>query len=199
MTKKKILQFCLFLFSLIILIIILKIYLNKNLKISEVELDGKIIKNLIPIEASKEANIIKDIIYSATDKNENEYIIKANYGTIDSKNSAIIDMVGVTATIYLKDKNEILILSKKAIYNDTTYDTRFIEDVIVTYENNKIEGNNLDLFFTENLMSVYDKVIYNNDDMILHADQIDMDLTTKDTKTFMNNILDKVNINSKKK
>ena len=98
-------------------------------------------------------------------------------------------MVGVTATIYLKDKNEILILSKTAIYNDTTYDTRFIEDVIVTYENNKIEGNNLDLFFTENLMSVYNKVIYNNDDMILHADQIDMDLTTKDTKTFMNNFL----------
>ena len=48
-------------------------------------------------------------------------------------------------------------------------------------------------------MSVYDKVVYNNDDLILNADQIDMDLTTKDTKTFMNNILDKVNINSNKK
>ena len=66
----------------------------------------------------------------------------------------------------------------------------------MTYENNKIEANNLDLYFTENIMSVYDKVVYNNDDLILNADQIDMDLTTKDTKTFMNNTLDKVNVNS---
>ena len=196
MKKKKILQLCLFLSSLIVLIVVFKIYLNKNSKTVEVDGYNEINKNLLPIEASKEANIIKDIIYSTKDKNENEYIIKANYGTIDSKNSAIIDMVGVTATIYLKDKSEILIVSKTAIYNDTSYDTKFIEDVIVTYENNKIEANNLDLYFTENIMSVYDKVVYNNDDLILNADQIDMDLTTKDTKTFMNNTLDKVNVNS---
>ena len=47
-------------------------------------------------------------------------------------------------------------------------------------------------------MSAYNKVVYNNGNIILSADQIDMDLTTKDTKTFMHNSLDTVSVDSKK-
>ena len=198
MTQKKILKSFLFLFSLTILIFIFKIYLNKNLKVKKIDLKDNSNNDIIQIKKNKETNVIKDIVYLTKDKNGNQYIIKSEYGSINSKNSAIINMTGVTSTVYLKDKNEILITSKKAIYDDLSYDTQFIEDVVVTYENNKIEANNLDLYFSKNLMSAYNKVVYNNGNIILSADQIDMDLTTKDTKTFMHNSLDTVSVDSKK-
>ena len=198
MTHKKILKSFLFLFSLTILIFIFKIYLNKNLKVKKIDLKANSNNDIIQTKKNKEANIIKDIIYTTKDENGNQYIINAEYGSIDSKNSAIIDMTGVTSTVYLKDKNKILITSEKAVYDDLSYDTKFIENVVVTYESNKIEANNLNLYFSKNLMSAYNKVVYNNGNIILSADQIDMDLTTKDIKTFMYNFLDTVSVNSKK-
>lgn len=198
MTQKKILKSFLFLFSLTILIFIFKIYLNKNLKVKKIDLKANSNNDIIQTKKNKEANIIKDIIYTTKDKNGNQYIINAEYGSIDSKNSAIIDMTGVTSTVYLKDKNKILITSEKAVYDDLSYDTKFIENVVVTYESNKIEANNLNLYFSKNLMSAYNKVVYNNGNIVLSADQIDMDLTTKDIKTFMYNFLDTVSVNSKK-
>ena len=198
MTHKKILKSFLFLFSLTILIFIFKIYLNKNLKVKKIDLKANSNNDIIQTKKNKEANIIKDIIYTTKDKNGNQYIINAEYGSIDSKNSAIIDMTGVTSTVYLKDKNKILITSEKAVYDDLSYDTKFIENVVVTYESNKIEANNLNLYFSKNLMSAYNKVVYNNGNIVLSADQIDMDLTTKDIKTFMYNFLDTVSVNSKK-
>ena len=198
MTHKKILKSFLFLFSLTILIFIFKIYLNKNLKVEKIDLKANSNNDIIQTKKNKEANIIKDIIYTTKDKNGNQYIINAEYGSIDSKNSAIIDMTGVTSTVYLKDKNKILITSEKAVYDDLSYDTKFIENVVVTYESNKIEANNLNLYFSKNLMSAYNKVVYNNGNIVLSADQIDMDLTTKDIKTFMYNFLDTVSVNSKK-
>tara|TARA_B110000971_G_scaffold159345_1_gene162827 strand:+ start:907 stop:1506 length:600 start_codon:yes stop_codon:yes gene_type:complete len=197
-TQKKILKSFLFLFSLTILIFIFKIYLNKNLKVKKIDLKANSNNDIIQTKKNKEANIIKDIIYTTKDKNGNQYIINAEYGSIDSKNSAIIDMTGVTSTVYLKDKNKILITSEKAVYDDLSYDTKFIENVVVTYESNKIEANNLNLYFSKNLMSAYNKVVYNNGNIVLSADQIDMDLTTKDIKTFMYNFLDTVSVNSKK-
>ena len=190
MTQKKILKSFLFLFSLTILIFIFKIYLNKNLKVKKIDLKANSNNDIIQTKKNKEANIIKDIIYTTKDKNGNQYIINAEYGSIDSKNSAIIDMTGVTSTVYLKDKNKILITSEKAVYDDLSYDTKFIENVVVTYESNKIEANNLNLYFSKNLMSAYNKVVYNNGNIVLSADQIDMDLTTKDIKTFMYNFLE---------
>ena len=198
MTHKKILKSFLFLFSLTILIFIFKIYLNKNLKVKKIDLKANSNNDIIQTKKNKEANIIKDIIYTTKDENGNQYIINAEYGSIDSKNSAIIDMTGVTSTVYLKDKNKILITSEKAVYDDLSYDTKFIENVVVTYESNKIEANNLNLYFSKNLMSAYNKVVYNNGNIVLSADQIDMDLTTKDIKTFMYNFLDTVSVNSKK-
>ena len=198
MTQKKILKSFLFLFSLTILIFIFKIYLNKNLKVKKIDLKANSNNDIIQTKKNKEANIIKDIIYTTKDENGNQYIINAEYGSIDSKNSAIIDMTGVTSTVYLKDKNKILITSEKAVYDDLSYDTKFIENVVVTYESNKIEANNLNLYFSKNLMSAYNKVVYNNGNIVLSADQIDMDLTTKDIKTFMYNFLDTVSVNSKK-
>ena len=198
MTHKKILKSFLFLFSLTILIFIFKIYLNKNLKVEKIDLKANSNNDIIQTKKNKEANIIKDIIYTTKDENGNQYIINAEYGSIDSKNSAIIDMTGVTSTVYLKDKNKILITSEKAVYDNLSYDTKFIENVVVTYESNKIEANNLNLYFSKNLMSAYNKVVYNNGNIVLSADQIDMDLTTKDIKTFMYNFLDTVSVNSKK-
>ena len=122
MTQKKILKSFLFLFSLTILIFIFKIYLNKNLKVKKIDLKDNSNNDIIQIKKNKETNVIKDIVYLTKDKNGNQYIIKSEYGSINSKNSAIINMTGVTSTVYLKDKNEILITSKKAIYDDLSYD-----------------------------------------------------------------------------
>ena len=77
------------------------------------------------------------------------------------------------------------------------YDTIFTKNVIITYLNNKINGEYLDFSIQRNSMIMSKNVIYSNKKNILKSDVIEIDLKTKDTKIFMFENNKKVNIKSK--
>jgi hypothetical protein len=68
--------------------------------------------------------------------------------------------------------------------------------VIVDYLDNVITGEYLDFSLIKNLLIVSKDVIYKNSTNILKADVLKMNIQTKDTKIFMYNDLQKVNIQS---
>ena len=62
----------------------------------------------------------------------------------------------------------------------------FKQNVLVKHVDNKLNAENLDLSFQNNLMSIYNNIVYQNLDSKLLADKLEVDLITKDAKIIMN-------------
>ena len=104
----------------------------------------------------------------------------------------------VIAFIYIKNKDMVKITSNFGKYNSKNYDTIFSENVIVVYPGHKITGEYLDFSFLTNFGIFTTNVIYTGEKTNLFADKIEMNLTTKDTKIFMNDTGKKVLIEGTK-
>ena len=116
---------------------------------------------------------------------------------MDTNNPDVIMMENVKAIIKIYNSDPIIITSNFAKYNVKNYDTNFKENILVKHVDNKLNGENLDLSFQNNLMSMYNNIIYQNPNTKLVADKLEIDLITKDSKIFMNNKENKIKIISK--
>ena len=141
------------------------------------------------------SNIIKDINYTSRDLKGNEYIIIAKEGEIDLDNSDIIFLTDVTAYIKLVKNSELIVISSNyGKYNTINYDTIFSKNVKIDYVDNIITGDYLDFSMMKNLLIVSRNVVYKNLENTMKADVIELDTTTKDTKIFMYNSDEQVNV-----
>ena len=146
-------------------------------------------------EAVYNSNIIKDINYTSRDLKGNEYILVAKEGEIDLDNSDIIFLTDVTAYIKLVKNSELIVItSNYGKYNTINYDTIFSKNVKIDYVDNIITGDYLDFSMMKNLLIVSRNVVYKNLENIMKADVIELDTTTKDTKIFMYNSNEQVNV-----
>ena len=141
---------------------------------------------------------IDNINYISTDASGNKYQITAKQAEIKDKNSDIMFLSDVIGFIFIKDKDVVKITSNFGKYNSKNYDTIFSENVIVIYPGHKITGEYLDFSFLTNLGVFTTNVIYTGEKTNLFADKIEMNLTTKDTKIFMDDIGKKVLIEGTK-
>ena len=98
--------------------------------------------------------------------------------------------------IKLKSSDNIKITSKFGKYNIKNYDTIFSKNVLVNYIDNNIKSEYLDFSLLRDTMIISKDVIYENLSNILKADVIEMNLTSKNIKIFMNSKNKKVNIKS---
>jgi len=141
------------------------------------------------------SNIIKDINYTSRDLKGNEYILVAEEGEIDLDNSDIIFLTDVTAYIKLVKNSELIVItSNYGKYNTVNYDTIFSKNVKIDYVDNIITGDYLDFSMMKNLLIISRNVVYKNLENTMKADVIELDTTTKDTKIFMYNSNEQVNV-----
>ena len=146
-------------------------------------------------EAVYNSNIIKDINYTSRDLKGNEYILVAKEGEIDLDNSDIIFLTDVTAYIKLVKNSELIVItSNYGKYNTINYDTIFSKNVKIDYVDNIITGDYLDFSMMKNLLIISRNVVYKNLENTMKADVIELDTTTKDTKIFMYNSNEQVNV-----
>ena len=129
---------------------------------------------------------IDDINYTSTDVNGNKYLITGKQAEIKIEDPDVMFLRDVVAFVFLKDKDTVKITSNFGKYNSKNYDTIFSENVIVVYPGHKVTGEYLDFSFLTNLGIFNTNVIYTGEKTKLFADKIEMNLTTKDTKIFMN-------------
>ena len=186
--KKKISLVVIFFASIALIVFI---YIKNNKK-TEFKIKQEEIQKIE--ERSYSSNIIENVKYSSKDINDNEYIITAKEGEIDLKNSSVIFLKGVTATIILNDKNDIKISSNFGKYNINNFDTIFSKNVIINYLQNEIKGEYLDFSIQRNSMIVSKNVIYKNENNILKTDVIEVNIKTRDTKLFMYDKKNKVSL-----
>ena len=144
------------------------------------------------------SNVIKNISYTSTDNMGNKFKIKSELGEINFDNTNMVYMTNVEAVINLINSDPIVIKSDYAKYNKINYEANFKEDVLLTYQTHRIRSQNLDLSFENNLATIYNKIVYDNNNVKISADILEIDLITKNSKIFMDNEYKKIKITTNK-
>ena len=198
MKKKTIFQIIIFLIILILSTFVYYKYLNIDQIYKEID-DGESILKDEKVNESKlaqesEKNIIENIKYFKEDIYGNKFTLKAKKGEIIQNESKFVLLNDVSGVINLKNKSEILIYSKFAKYNSINFNTEFYTDVKISYVNNIIRSDNLDLFFKDNYGEVYNNAVFYSNDSKVIADKIFFDLANGDIKINMYNDNNKVSI-----
>ena len=183
MSKKTVIQLLLiFLIFLISLFFYLE-YFNDSPK----TLKNKVLEKKTNINQNNSSTYIDHIDYVSFDVKGNKYNITAKQSEIKIENPDIMFLTDVIAYIFIKDSDTVKITSNFGKYNTKNYDTFFSENVIVIYPGHKITGEYLDFSFLKDLGTISKNVIYTGDKTNLFADKVEINLTTKDTKIFMEN------------
>ena len=194
MNKKTGLQVLMVLIIILISLWFYLKYFTKNFEdVKKTQVIEKIDKN-----QNNTSTYVDDISYVSTDINGNKYQITAKQAEIKIENADIMFLTDVVAFIFIKDSDTVKITSNFGKYNSKNYDTIFSENVIVIYPGHKITGEYLDFSFLSNLGTFTENVVYTGEKTNLFADKIEMNLTTKDTKIFMNDTGKKVLIEGTK-
>ena len=195
MDKKVLIQITLLIIIVLILAKIFTFYQSKKGK--NLVLKEKNKKEFLVENQDSELNIIKDITYIAKDDRENLFKIESKFGKINPEEPDLVLMDDVTAIITLKNREKIIISSDHAIYNSKSYETNFYDNVLLEYIEHNIVSENIYLSFENNLVSISNNIIYKNLNSEMNADEIVMNLITKEIKIFMHNSDNKIQILSK--
>ena len=189
MSKKTLIQILLGLIIIFILVFsYTKFFNQKN--------SDQSLKENIEVEDTYDANgdVIEGIEYISNDNQGNIYIVKAKNGKNESENTNLITLYNVEAILKFDKKKKITVTSNKAIYNTLNNNTDFMNDVIVVYGKHNIFCDKIIANFSENYAKLFGNLIYNNDLTKLYADQMEIDLFNRTSKTSMFNKKDKVKI-----
>ena len=103
-------------------------------------------------------------------------------------------MYEVKAVFIDQNNLPLIITSKKAVYNNSNYNTNFREDVQIEYLDNKIFSDKMDLNFQNNIIKIFQNVRYVGAEGKLESDNIELNLITKEVNVYMDNGTDNVQI-----
>ena len=196
MRKKTITQVILIIFLIVLTYLVFKKYYIKNeIETQLSKKDGAISKS----DAQKtDKNLIKDISYTANNSRGDIYLLLADYGEIYIDNQELMFLPEVNGRITLRDGKIITIKSDFANFNTKSFETTFINNVIVKRGEEKITGDELYLVLEkdekeiqdplekdENLVRMSRNVIYKKPGYNLLADILEIDLITKNIRIYM--------------
>ena len=143
-------------------------------------------------------NLIKNLEYNVAFNNDTKYTITAEVSELKYENDIeIVEMQFVTAIYNDKEGIPVIITSKNAIYNNSNYNTKFFNSVKVIYLSSVILSEKLDINFNENIIKIYENVVYEGIQGTIKADNVKLNLITKNMEIYMQNNNEKVEILSK--
>ena len=209
MDRKNLIQITLLIFLIFITYSIFNNYYKKNN--TSFKSSKKIeLQDADKIPSSDSKNIIENIKYTSNNNNGDIFEIFAEYGEPSIEIRDLMFLTNVKANIIFKNKSNIKLTSDYANFNTKTFETTFMDNVLILREDETIIGESLYLVFDQtdeelkkkstvdqNLIRISNNVIVKKPGYILKADILEIDLLTKNVKVFMKNKDDKVETISK--
>lgn len=190
---KRLIQLFLFFLIIIIIVIFYNYYFTKKNVVTDI--------NVVSKESSSiesENNIIKNLKYNIKLSDNSEYIITSEISEIvKTDNIEMVSMNIVEAKFIDSNDSVLIITSDEAKFNSSDYDTKFSENVKIIYLNHVIYSEKLDLNLSKNNVLIHDNVIYQGVQGNIKADNMVLDLITKNVEIFMDSPKDKIIGNSK--
>ena len=191
---KKIFQLSLFFLLLFLIIAFYFAFLQTNKDDEQTKIRKKDNDNSL----ENKNNLIKNLKYNVNFENNTQYIITADLSELRYENDIeFVDMQNVVA-IFSDEKNiPLKITSNQALYNNSNYNSNFSENVKVEYLDNIVLSDKLDINFDENIIKIYENVVYEGLQGTIKADNVVLNLITKNMKIFMQTKGEKVEVLSK--
>ena len=142
-----------------------------------------------------ENNQIKNLLYEVDFSDSGKYKIQAKLSNLNYVDGVEkVSMLDVSAYIIDKDNNRIDIKSKNALLNTATYKTSFFGDVHIKYLGNLITSEKLNFNFKQNYILISENILYKSLNTKIKADNIKINLLTKEIEVFMDNSQDKIEL-----
>ena len=142
-----------------------------------------------------ENNQIKNLLYEVDFSDSGKYKIQAKLSNLNYVDGVEkVSMLDVSAYIIDKDNNRIDIKSKNALLNTATYKTSFFGDVHIKYLGNLITSEKLNFNFKQNYILISENILYKSLNTKIKADNIKINLLTKEIEVFMDNSRDKIEL-----
>jgi hypothetical protein len=130
-------------------------------------------KNIKPTEGA-ESNVFENISYIGVDANGKQYNVRAKLAHIDKDNQNLISLKEVDSDFLLKDGSIIKILSKTGLFDKTTNDILYEQNVKITQRDGVVTANRAEYLVKSNNIFVSGNVI---------ADLVENDPKTKKRRT----------------
>ena len=146
-------------------------------------------------ESADNINRFEDVEYKGLDASGNRYVIGSKYANFTTDRPEIINMTNVECTFYLSGGN-LYIVSDYAIFNNSSNDMEFTENVKMNYLENVLFSQKAIFENEKNELIIEGDVSSKGPNGKIRADRLDFDLNTKKLKISMYND-EKVNIKVK--
>jgi len=153
-------------------------------------IENKQTGNVEPVE--KKNNEIEKLSYFSEDYRGNQYNIIAKSASSITQNNENTLLVGVTAEINFINKDKFLINSNFAEYNQSNNNTIFKGDVNILYSIYEINSQVVNLDFEQNLIEIYENVVFKSINNKLYADKVILDMINKNLKILMKDKRDNI-------
>ena len=193
MKKNKIIQFSLVIVGIILFFF--TYYSSDKDKI--VDIDKNILVGGVSQLTKEISNIIENVEYVGSNNKGTFFELNAAIAEIKYDKPNISHLQDVFVVIKLSNLRTIRIRSDKAVFNKISNDCEFFGNVEITEQDNIITSDNLDLYMSKNLITVYNHVQYNGVKGFLIADKMDIDMLKNEANIFMFNKKNKVQVKYK--
>ncbi len=183
-------------------LLIVLIFISGIFYINYFEIEKKNISNIDKkgddLISENQNNRIKNLKYQVKFDNNSEYNITAEYSELMYIDEIeMVKMNNVSAKFIDQRNTELIIISDNAVYNNSNYNTNFTDSVQIKYMDNVIKSENLNLNFVENIVLISDNVVYEGLQGLMKADNIKINLITKNVEISMYNKKNKVEVQTK--
>ena len=125
-------------------------------------------------------NTLTEVEYLTTDKKGNKYKIFAKSAMTSKEDRNILELNEVRGIISSDKRSNIYIVSDFAKYNSSNLNSNFYKNVIINFEEKKIDCDFFDIDMQTNIAIAYGNVIVTDPKSIMKAGKITLDIQTKD-------------------
>ncbi len=180
--KKKLISFQIILLILSIFVIFFT-YVNRENNIES----NSILKTetIINSESKKEqdnTNIFYDIEYKGLDLSGNRYVLKSKKARIEKDEKENVYMEMVEGNFFFKDNTVLQVWSKKGVYNNSSLDMIFEDDVKANYNNSKLSAKKAEYLNSKGFLIISQNVKLNDERGNIFADKLIFDIKDKNLK-----------------
>ena len=193
MKKNKIIQFSLVIGGIILFFF--TYYSSDKDKI--VDIDKNILVGGVSQLTKEISNIIENVEYVGSNNKGTFFELNAAIAEIKYDNPNISYLQDFFVVIKLSNLRTIRIRSDKAVFNKISNDCEFFGNVEIIEQDDIITSDNLDLYMSKNLITVYNHVQYNGIKGFLIADKMDIDMLKNEANIFMFDKKNKVQVKYK--
>ena len=106
-------------------------------------------KNIKPTQGA-ESNVFENISYIGVDASGKQYNVRAQLASIDKDNQDLISLKEVDSDFLLKDGSIIKIISKTGLFNKTTNDILYEQNVKITQRDGVVTANRAEYLVKSN-------------------------------------------------